>query len=103
MLRLTHSQCSVLIEDLKQYDFSGFGGEASATHAVSMDRRGVASTVTLASMLDTAMEEMFSQYLEGGRYLELEGKWLAVAAKDLTGSFHRYYVSHAQITVIPNR
>jgi hypothetical protein len=94
MLRLTHSQCSVLIEDLKQYDFSGFGGEANATVSVTTDRRtGVSTTVTLASMLDTAMEEMFSQYIEGGRYLELEGKWIAIVYKDLVHKYQRFHVS----------
>lgn len=94
MLRLTHSQCSVLIEDLKQYDFSGFGGEANTTVSVTTDRRtGVSTTVTLASMLDTAMEEMFSQYIEGGRYLELEGKWMAIAYKDLAHKYQRFHVS----------
>ncbi|KAH8084591.1 exocyst complex component Sec10-domain-containing protein [Filobasidium floriforme] len=92
MLRLTHSQCSVLIEDLKQYDFSGFGGEANTTVSVTTDRRtGVSTTVTLASMLDTAMEEMFSQYIEGGRYLELEGKWMAIAYKDLAHKYQRFH------------
>jgi hypothetical protein len=93
MLRLTHSQCSSLIEDLKQYDFSGFGGEPSSSLAVATDRRtGVSTTVTLASMLDTAMEEMFSQYIEGGRYLELEGKWMAIAYKDLATKYQKYHV-----------
>jgi predicted lipid carrier protein YhbT len=94
MLRLTHSQCSSLIEDLKQYDFSGFGGEASASSSITIDRRtGVSTTVTLASMLDSAMEEMFSQYIEGGRYLELEGKWLAIAYKDLAAKYQKFHVS----------
>jgi len=94
MLRLTHSQCSSLIDNLKQYDFSGFGGEASASSSITIDRRtGVSTTVTLASMLDNAMEEMFSQYVEGGRYLELEGKWLAIAYKDLAAKYQRFHVS----------
>lgn len=101
MLRLTHSQCSVLIEDLKQHDFSGFGGEANTTVSVTTDRRtGVSTTVTLASMLDTAMEEMFSQYIEGGRYLELEGKWMAIAYKDLAHKYQRFHVSLWLLSVI---
>ena len=41
------------------------------------------------------MEEMFSQYIEGGRYLELEGKWLAIAYRDLAARFQRVHVSPA--------
>lgn len=95
MLKLTHSQCSLLIEDLKQYDFSGSGGETTGTATyISTDRRtGATTSVTLGAMLDGQMEEIFSQYLEGGRYLELETKWLVIAYKDLTEKFHKYHVS----------
>lgn len=47
--------------------------------------------MSLATMLDTLMDEMFSQYIENGRYIELESKWLMMAYKDATVKYHAYH------------
>lgn len=90
MLRLTNVKCAALVEDLKRYDLSSGGSPVSAANE---EDKTAASSSPFAAMLDLAMEEMFMTYLDAGRYLELETRWLTGSYKEMLGGFERYHVS----------
>jgi hypothetical protein len=90
MLRLTHVKCAALVEDLKRYSFSNNG--QNITIDDSADKEAAISS-PLTAMLDLCMEEMFMSYLDKGRYLELETRWLTDAYKEMLAAFDRYHVS----------
>lgn len=89
VLRLTNVKCAALVEDLKRYDFSSGGQLVSG---VSNDEKTADNSSPLAAMLDLCMEEMFMSYLDAGRYLELETRWLTGTYKDMLSAFERYHV-----------
>lgn len=90
MLRLTNVKCAALVEDLKRYDMSEGGPPVSASNG---EEKATASSSPLAAMLDLSMEEMFMTYLDAGRYLELETRWLTGSYKEMLAGFERYHVS----------
>lgn len=79
MLKLTHSACSAIVDDLKQYDFQSDGQEVVAPQA------------QLPAQLDQYLEELFSPYLDATRYVELESRWLGQGYNDLLSKFVRYH------------
>jgi hypothetical protein len=89
ILRLTNVKCASLVADLKRYDFSS-GGQLVA--GVINDEKSADNSSPLAAMLDLCMEEMFMSYLDAGRYLELETRWLTGTYKDMLSGFERYHV-----------
>lgn len=90
MLRLTNVKCAALVEDLKRYDLSNGGQVVSAADG---EENQAASSSPLAAMLDLSMEEMFMSYLDAGRYLELETRWLTETYKEMLAGFERYHAS----------
>ena len=93
ILRLTNVKCAALVEDLKRYDFSSGGQLVAGT----VNEKSADNSSPLAAMLDLCMEEMFMTYLDAGRYLELETRWLTGNYKDMLSAFERYHVSPVAI------
>lgn len=101
VLQLVHVQVSTLVEDLKEYELQtsalrspvdasefrksimGLAAQSSSTNLV---------TVSLSSMLETAMEELFVTYTEGTRYLERESKSLGELYMEYLSKFTRFHV-----------
>ncbi|KAJ9123956.1 hypothetical protein QFC22_000747 [Naganishia vaughanmartiniae] len=90
MLRLTHVKCAALVEDLKRYSFTNNG--QTITIDASEDKQA-ANSSPLTAMLDLCMEEMFMSYLDKGRYLELETRWLTDAYKEMLAPFDKYHLN----------
>ncbi|TFK71784.1 exocyst complex component Sec10 [Pluteus cervinus] len=97
ILQLVHSQASILVDDLKAYDVptnaprtpsdaSEFRRSISGSASMS-----TSPTTAVATMLDTALEELFVSYTEGQRYLERESKSLGTLYSKLLASFTRYH------------
>lgn len=82
-------KCAALVEDLKRYDFSS---GAQLVAGTVNDEESADNSSPLAAMLDLCMEEMFMSYLDGGRYLELETRWLTGIYKEMLSAFERYHV-----------
>ncbi|KAI5119514.1 hypothetical protein M0805_002450 [Coniferiporia weirii] len=100
ILQLVHIQISNLVEDLKEYELSASAPRSPAE--VAELRRSVVGmtpsaptaslvTVSLSSMLETSMEELFVPYTEGTRYLEKESKSLSELYMDHLSRFTRYH------------
>jgi hypothetical protein len=79
--------CSALVEDLKQYDFTGSPPLPSVAH-----HKGGPVTA-LSTLLDQAMDEIFMPFLEGQRYVDLEIKNLSEGYQSLLSKFTRCHVS----------
>lgn len=107
VLQLIHSQASILIDDLKNYDVPSstprspvqnigpnrpFTGPAAATP-------GGAGSTAISSILETAMEELFVPYTEGQRYLERESKNLTELYCEYLSAFTRYHVNYSFATL----
>jgi exocyst complex component 5 len=99
MLQLVHVQCSGLVDDLKVYElpnvsirtsFEGSDLRRTLTGAVNT---GAGASSAVSTMLETAMDELFVQYIDGQRYVEREGKSLQQLYSSLTSTFTRYHVS----------
>ena len=101
ILQMVHLQVGTLVEDLKVYELTAAAprspSEASAVRQSVMSVNASASsatlvTVSLSSMLETAMEELFVPYTEGTRYLERESKSLGELYSSYLTKFARYHV-----------
>lgn len=103
ILQMVHLQVSSLVEDLKVYELTAAAprspNEASAVRQPPMNINNASAssanlvTVSLSSMLETAMEELFVPYTEGTRYLERESKSLGELYSSYLTRFARYHVS----------
>ncbi|KAL7418599.1 Exocyst complex component 5 [Cryptotrichosporon argae] len=99
ILNLTHAACSSLVDDLKAYDatLSGYApvvltrGPTSIGVGGGGSAEGGAGTGPLAAMLDHALEDMYSQWIEGARYLESESKNLVELYGGLLSRYTRYH------------
>ncbi|KAI0268316.1 exocyst complex component Sec10 [Gloeopeniophorella convolvens] len=87
VLQLVHTQTSLLVEDLKNYEVPSMTPRSPVQAAAS-----AASTTAISSMLETAMEELFVPYTEGQRYLERESKNLGELYSGYLSNFTRYHV-----------
>src|ERR1700761_2443753 len=81
MLQLFHVQTSALVADLKgqEMTFTSLRSPSSLNDLTFASVNTGASAVpvqSMASMLETATEELFVPYTEGQRYLEVEVKSL---------------------------
>ena len=103
ILQMIHLQVSTLVEDLKVYELTAAAprspNEASAVRQSVMSINPTISsssmvTVSLSSMLETAMEELFVPYTEGTRYLERESKSLGELYSSYLTKFAHYHVSY---------
>jgi exocyst complex component 5 len=101
MLQMVHIQVSNLVEDLKVYELTATASRnPTETAEVRRSVMGMAAststtnlvTVSLSSMLETAMEELFIPYTEGIRYLERESKSLGELYSGYLARFARYHV-----------
>ena len=95
MLNLAHSQTSSLVDSLKQYDLSHITARLASDRAVSdgiVPGGAGNQVVSVASMLDTALEELFMPYTEGQKYLERESKNIAELYTSFLHRFTRYHV-----------
>lgn len=97
MLQLVHVQCSALVDDLKVYELPNVSIRTSIEG--SDFRRSLTgpagpsgATSTVSTMLETAMEELFVQYIDGQRYVERESKSLSYLYTTLLAPFSRYHV-----------
>ncbi|KAI0307212.1 exocyst complex component Sec10 [Multifurca ochricompacta] len=99
ILQLMHTQTSLLIEDLKNYDVpsatprspvQNIGLSRSLAGTSLAPTSGVSSTA-ISTILETAMEELFVPYTEGQRYLERESKNLAELYSGYLSAFTRYH------------
>ncbi|KAL5507953.1 SEC10 [Sanghuangporus vaninii] len=100
VLQLVHTQASSLVEDLKEYELTT--SAPRSTNEAAELRRSVIGlvpsgnatnfvTVSLTSMLETAMEDLFNPYTEGNRYLEKESKSLSELYMGYLHRFSRYH------------
>lgn len=98
MLKMVHSQTSLLVEDLKTYELPSTIPRSPTER--SEFRKSLTSTpstatpaaASISAMLETAMEELFVPYTEGQRYLERESKSLTELYGSFLTSFARYHV-----------
>lgn len=104
ILQLVHVQVSTLVEDLKVYELSAATPRSptetaeirrslEGLSAVSASSTTNASTISLTTMLENAMEELFVPYMEGTRYLDREAKSLSELYTNYLTLFTRYHVS----------
>ena len=101
ILQLVHVQVSTLVEDLKEYELTA-ATPRSPTESAELRRTVIGltpsasvanlATVSLSSMLETAMEELFIPYTEGARYLAREIKSLGELYMNYLRRFARYHV-----------
>ncbi|EJD01579.1 exocyst complex protein [Fomitiporia mediterranea MF3/22] len=100
VLHLVHTQVSGLVEDLKEYELTT-STPRSPSEAAELRRSVIGLTpstsstnlvtVSITSMLETAMEELFIPYTEGNRYLERESKSLGELYMAYLNRFTRYH------------
>ncbi|KAF8338920.1 exocyst complex component Sec10-domain-containing protein [Cantharellus anzutake] len=134
-LHLCHSSTSKLIEDLKStYDFSALAstliqnvgrgmtidsdlptspsgipqtGSANSSSGAAHLLSGGAGTLSIPSLLDTAMEELFVPYIEGTKYIERESKNLnelyfgAASGAGLLDKFSKWHSASASGSSFP--
>lgn len=55
------------------------------------------TTITVAAMLETAMDELFAPYIEGQKYLDRESKDLTELYAGLLSNFSQYHVSDGHV------
>lgn len=101
VLHLVHVQVSTLVEDLKEFELTA-SAPRSPSEVAELRRSVIGltpsasstnlSTVSLSSMLETSMEELFVPYTEGNRYLERESKNLGELYMAYLQRFARYHV-----------
>ncbi|KAK7054237.1 exocyst complex component protein [Favolaschia claudopus] len=97
VLQLVHIQATALVEDLKAYEmptaatrtpFEAIEFQRSLTGSTSA---ATASSGTVSSMLESAMEALFVLYTEGQRYLERESRSLGTLYSTLLTNYTRYH------------
>lgn len=95
---------SKLVQDLKSYDLSvmptsssrfneSMSASASLDSLESREGRGLGVALPIGLMLDNAMEEIFTPYIEGAKYLEKESKSLGELYAVHLAKFTKYHVS----------
>ncbi|KAJ3575807.1 hypothetical protein NP233_g843 [Leucocoprinus birnbaumii] len=100
VLQMVHLQTSSLLEDLKghelphvsprtPYEATEFRRSLTGTAPIT----GHATTTSISTMLEAAMEELFVPYTEAQRYLEREIKSLGALYTSLLAPFSRYHKS----------
>lgn len=102
MLQLVHIQVSNLVEDLKELELESLAprSQAESTElrrsigglSASSSTTNLTATVSLSSMLESSVEELFVPYTEGTRYLERESKSLGDLYMNYLTRFSRYHV-----------
>ncbi|KAG8883446.1 Exocyst complex component 5 [Tulasnella sp. 331] len=98
ILQLAHVQISKLVQDLKQYDLSS-APSSRTTDSTSMEildsrageGRGLGVALPIGLMLENAMEEIFTSYIEGTKYLERETKSLGELYAAHIAKFAKYH------------
>ncbi|THH26812.1 hypothetical protein EUX98_g7374 [Antrodiella citrinella] len=99
ILQMVHHQTTLLVEDLKGYELPSTGPKSpvdgsdfqrSLTGASTVPAAAT-SSASVSTMLETAMEELFVPYLEGGRYIERESKNLTELYASFLTTFTRYH------------
>ncbi|GJJ10552.1 hypothetical protein Clacol_004779 [Clathrus columnatus] len=96
MLNLAHSKTLALVESLKAYDLAHVTARLASDRAASDNlatTSGPGQVVSVATMLETATDELFMPYIEGQKYLERESKSLAELYSNLLYKFNRYHES----------
>lgn len=107
VLQMVHQQVAQLVEDLKSFELPAVIPRSPMdqndfnfpTNAAAGTGAGTASTVTIGTMLDMAMEELFVPYIEGQRYLERESKSLSELYASFLTNFTRYHVRPSLVTL----
>ena len=98
---MVHQQTAHLVEDLKNFELPAViprspVDKTDFTRQLSVAAAPAAATtvtaVTVSTMLETAMEELFVPYTEGQRYMERESKSLSELYADFLTNFTRYHV-----------
>ena len=100
VLQLCHAQISLLMEDLKGHEVQAVlprspissGPDLSSLKLGSPPSAGTGTVTAVSAMLEAAMEELFTPYTEGQRYLEREQKSLGELYSSCLVVFTRYHV-----------
>lgn len=98
VLQLVHVQATVLVDDLKTYELPSvaprtpFEASEFRRSLTGSTVPGTATSATVSTMLESAMEELFVPYTEGQRYLERESRSLGTLYSTLLANFTRYHV-----------
>jgi hypothetical protein len=97
VLQLVHEQTATLVEDLKAHELPVViprsPQDATEFRRTITSAAGAASnTAVVGVMLETAMDELFSTYTEGQRYLDRECKCLTDLYAKLLSVFAQYHV-----------
>jgi exocyst complex component 5 len=102
MLQLCHLQTTSLVDDLKSHDATfaalrfpindSFGSTALTTNAGQLQ--------SLTTMLEVATEELFAQYIEGQRYLDIEVRSLSELYSSYLARFTKYHVSSHVVALL---
>ncbi|KIL70208.1 hypothetical protein M378DRAFT_117200 [Amanita muscaria Koide BX008] len=97
VLQLAHSQTSALVEDLKVYELPHVSPRTSVESSEFRRTMTGSAGITpinvnaISTMLEAAMEELFTPYTEGQRYLERECKSVAGLYTHALTDFTRYH------------
>ena len=111
VLQLCHAQISLLMEDLKGHEVQAVlprspinGPDLSSLKLGSPPSTGTGTVTAVSAMLEAAMEELFTPYTEGQRYLEREQKSLGELYSSCLVVFTRYHVrslhTHSSISML---
>ncbi|KAJ7094571.1 exocyst complex protein [Mycena belliarum] len=97
VLQLVHVQATALVDDLKAYELPSvaprtpFEATEFRRSLTGSAGAGTATSATVSTMLESAMEELFVPYTEGQRYLERESRSLGTLYSTLLANFTRYH------------
>ncbi|KAG9030353.1 Exocyst complex component 5 [Tulasnella sp. JGI-2019a] len=98
ILQLAHVQISKLVQDLKLYDLSAAplsrSNESTSLEVLDSragEGRGMGIALPIGIMLENAMEELFTPYIEGTKYLEKETKSLGELYAAHLARFAKYH------------
>ncbi|KAF8318148.1 exocyst complex component Sec10 [Clavulina sp. PMI_390] len=92
VLQLAHVSTHKLVEDLKAYDFSTTVTRPADARSLELANATSSNpTVAIATMLETAMEELFLPYSEGVKYIEKETRMLGELYSQSLERFNKFH------------
>jgi hypothetical protein len=101
MLNLMHVQTSKLVNDLKGQELTAISMRPTSLYDGYVASGGTVHS--MASMLESAMDELFVPYTEGQRYLEVEVRSLGELYSSYLSMFTKFHVSsYAHIHAKPD-
>ncbi|KAG8218675.1 exocyst complex component Sec10-like protein [Butyriboletus roseoflavus] len=101
ILQLIHLETSTLVDDLKKHELPSLTPNRSSSLGAADFRNSLsnipsaahgATTTTVSTMLETAMEELFMPYTEGQKYIDRESRSLTDLYASLLNNFTQFHM-----------